>query len=222
MKSILFYNLLFVFFITELNAQITTDSLKLKASNNQNPNKWNEKLFEKDKEWLKNSNSKPLNSLAFPVEKYEYYVFNKPYNFNIERNTFSGISFGENIGGKEGKFNFKYEINLIFYTRTKSYQIEGDVSSRNYPYLTIQGSLDLAHKFDFVGTKSPDETGFLIINMKTFDLRFGKTILIFPNSDNSFYYLQLEENPNSNDEFDNYLKRLGSNSEIKEMIKLVK
>ncbi len=81
-------------------AQTAIESLEMKVINNQNPEKWNMELFEKDKKWLKDDDSKPMHSLAFPVETYEFYVFNSPFNFQIAQAHFSGISFGENIGGK--------------------------------------------------------------------------------------------------------------------------
>jgi hypothetical protein len=197
------------------------NNLETKAQHNQIPEKWNMELFNNDKKWLKDSNSKPMNSLAFPVEKYEYYVFNNPFNFQVDKSHFSGISFGENVGGKDDKFIFKHELTLIFYTKEKDYQINGDVSSRNFPYLTIQGQLKLNNVYDFIGVKSPEESGYLIVNLKSFDLRFGQTIIIFPNKDNSFYYLQSNEKPKTEEEFNEYLTRLKTDNKIIEMIKLV-
>ena len=202
------------------NAQTVLDTLKAKATNNQNPEKWNNELFENDKKWLKESKSKPLKSLAFPIEKYDYYVFNIPFNFKIGNENFSGITFGENIGGKENKFILKPELTLIFYTRDKEIQINGDVSSRNYPYLTVQGQVEVINQFDFVGVKSPEDSGYLIVNLKSFDLRFGETIIIFPNKDNTFYYLQLEEKPSLNESTETFIERIKMNKHITEMIKL--
>ncbi len=208
--------------ITNLScrSQITVDSLKVKSENNQKPDKWNTELFENDKKWLKNSRSKPMHSLAFPVETYDYYVFNRQFNFQVDQAHFSGISFGENTGGKEGKFIFKHELTLIFYTENKNLQINGDVSSRNYPYLTIQGQLELNNTYDFIGIKSPENSGYLIVNLKSFDLRFGQSIMIFPNKDNSFYYLQSKEKPKKGEQFEEYLARIKKDKRILDMIKL--
>lgn len=212
-----------IFLATNLScvAQTTIDSLMAKSINNQNPEKWNTELFENDKKWLINSKSKPMHSSAFPVETYEYYVFSKPFNFQINEAHFSGISFGENTGGKENKFIFKHEITLIFYTEESNYQINGDVSSRNFPYLTIQGQLQLESIYDFIGIKNPDNSGYLIVNLKSFDLRFGQTILIFPNKDNSFYYLQSKEKSIEGEKFEKYLTRIKKDKRILDMIKLV-
>lgn len=201
--------------------QSLMDTLENKMKNNQTPEKWNVELFENDKKRLKDKTSGPLNTLAFPVEKYEYYVFNKPFNIEIADAHFSGISFGENTGGKENKFIFKHEITLIFYTGNKDHQLNGEVSSRNYPYLTIQGEVQLNNRYDYVGVKSPDGTGYLLVNLKSFDLRLGQTIIIFPNQDNSFYYLQSGEKPLSDEGFADFISKLKEDKRILEMISLV-
>ena len=203
------------------SGQSIIDSLESKAKNNQVPERWNMELFNNDKRWLKEIDSKPINSLAFPVEKYEYYVFNKSFNFEIDNEHFSGISFGENTGGKEDKFIFKHELTIIFYTGANDYQVNGEVSSRNFPYLTIQGQLELNNIYDFVGVKSPENAGYLIVNLKSFDLRFGQTVIIFPNDDNSFFYLQSEEKPSAGEDFNEFLNRIKSDNRITEMIKKI-
>ncbi len=202
------------------NAQTILDTLKTKAANNQNPEKWNKELFENEKKWLKGNKSKPLKALAFPVEKYDYYVFNNHFNFTIENENFSGITFGENIGGKENKFILKPELTLIFYTRDKQIQLNGDVSSRNYPYLTVQGQVEILNQFVYVGIKSPENSGYLIVNLKSFDLRFGETVIIFPNKDNSFYYLQLDEKPSVNEKSEKFIERIKKDKRISEMAEL--
>ena len=196
------------------------DTLETKSENNQIPEKWNMKLFENDKKWFKDKNTEPLSSLAFPVAEYEYYVFNKLFNFKIADAHFSGISVGENTGGKVDKFIFKHEITLIFYTGNQDYQINGDVSSRNYPYLTVQGELQLNNLYDYVGVKSPEGTGYLLVNLKSFDLRFGQTVIIFPNGDNSFYYLQSSEKPLSDEKFTDFLVKIKEDKRVLEMLEL--
>lgn len=197
------------------------DSLKTKAENNQLPERWNRKLFEDDKKSLGGKKSEPLNESAFPVEKYEYYNFSTDLYFKIGDAHFSGISFGENTGGKESKRVFKHEITLIFYTGSKDYQFNSKVSSRNAPYLTVQGQVNLNNLYEYVGIKSPEDAGYLIVNLKAFDLRFGQTIIIFPNQDNSFYYLQLTEEPAIGQKMEDFAAKLKTNTRIQEMLKLV-
>ena len=200
--------------------QTILDTLKSKAENNQIPEKWNNDLFLKDLEWLKNNESKPLKSLAFPVEKYDTYVFTQPFSFKIQDSNFAGISTGENIGGRENKMKFRHDLCLIFFTKDTLLTIDkADVSSRNSPYITFQGTLKLKTQFDFVSVKSPDDKGFLLVSTKVFDLQFGQTIVIFPNENDSFYYLQLIDKPFLNENFNNFISRLQSNDKIRAMLK---
>lgn len=210
-------------FTLKVQSQTLLDTLETKAKNNQIPDKWNMKLFDFFKKEVESAEPKPMHNSAFPVEKYDYSVFSNPFNFKINEHIFSGISFGENISEKTGKkFDFKYEVTLIFYTGSKTYIVDHNISSRNYPYLTMQGTLNLNNIYDFVCVKSPDDSGFMIVNLKAFDLRFGQTIIIFPNSDNSFHYLQFKENPKSNEDFNNFLNTIKSNPKMLEMIKIIK
>ena len=203
-------------------SQTIVDSLRTKAENNQNPNKWNQDLFLEDLEWLKNNNSTPLKSLTFPVERYDTYVFSKPFNFKIDNFNFSGISIGENIGGKEDKMTFRHDICLVFFTKDTIKTIDKvDVNSRNSPYITFQGTVKLKQQFDFVGVKSPNEKGFLMVSMKAFDLQFGQTIIIFPNENGSFYYVQVMEKPILNENYDKFVERLKANNRIIEMLAYV-
>jgi hypothetical protein len=222
MKNLLLISIIFITFKATSFGQTMTDTLRAKAVNNQIPEKWNNDLFTKDLEWFKNNESKPMKLLAFPVETYETYVFTKPFNFKIQNSNFTGISTGENIGGKEGKMKFRHDLCLIFFTKDKLIDIDqAEVSSRNSPYLTFQGSLKLNEQFDFVGIKSPDDKGFLIVSMKSFDLQFGQTIIIFPNENGSFYYLQLMEKPILNEDFDNFVNRIKSNDKVNSMLNYI-
>jgi hypothetical protein len=219
MKKIILILALILALKNESFCQTIIDSLKIKAENNQNPSKWNQDLFLKDLQWLKNNNSKPLKSLAFPVEKYDTYDFTKAFNFKIDNFNFSGISIGENIGGKQDKMIFRHDFCLVFFTKDTEETIDKvDVNSRNSPYLTFQGTFKLKEQFDFVGVKSPDEKGFAMVSMKAFDLQFGQTIIIFPNENGSFYYVQVKEKPILNEDYKNFVERLKANNKLIEML----
>ncbi len=71
-----------------------------------------------------------------------------------------------------------------------------------------------------MGIKSPENSGYLIVNLKSFDLRFGETVIIFPNKDNSFYYLQLDEKPSVNEKSEKFIERIKKDKRISEMAEL--
>ncbi|MGC1631932.1 MAG: hypothetical protein WA749_07440, partial [Gelidibacter sp.] len=58
----------------------------------------------------------------------------------------------------------------------------------------------------------------LIVNLKSFDLRFGQTIIIFPNDDNSFIYLQSIEKPIMEEDFNDFINRVKNDNRIMKMI----
>ncbi|MEZ4981009.1 MAG: hypothetical protein R2769_05370 [Saprospiraceae bacterium] len=46
--------------------------------------------------------------------------------------------------------------------------------------------------------------------MKLFDLRFGETIMIFPQKDQSFHYLQMNESPDNYNSIDAFIKSVSN------------
>jgi hypothetical protein len=114
---------------------------------------------------------------------------------------------------------FRHDFCLVFFTKDTEETIDKvDVNSRNSPYLTFQGTFKLKEQFDFVGVKSPDEKGFAMVSMKAFDLQFGQTIIIFPNENGSFYYVQVKEKPILNEDYNNFVERLKANNKLIEML----
>ncbi len=203
--------------------QNSIDSLRIKVANNQNPEKWNKELFNYDKESKNIDSNEPMKWVAYPVEDYDYYVFSSPISFKIDSSFFSGVTFGKNNGTEENPFVFDHKLTLFFYTGDSIYDIKNHVISRNAPYLTVEGSIKLNQNYEFIGSKGPDNTGTLFIGVKTFDLRFGQTIVIFPTAENSFYYLQLEDEiKGETTDYGTFLEILKTNPKIIEMLALVR
>lgn len=217
--------MLFTFLGLVCYAQDITELLTAKTYANQSMMEWDTLLFTKDLEKSPNSSVGPFTVLAFPVQRYKYAVFSKPFQFDAYGHTFFGISFGENSNDI-----FSYGFTVIFYINDQIPDVNSLVMSRNAPYLTAQGELDIrTNKFQFFGIKSPDHMGFVTVNLKTFDLRFGETIIIFPYKDNSFVYLQLSHSPATIEGMENfiedqlvtYVESVKSEGKIKEMINYI-
>ncbi|WP_297798570.1 hypothetical protein [uncultured Eudoraea sp.] len=201
-------------------SQYDYDSLSIKAINNQNPELWDYGRFEEDKKIASKYKTEPLSTVAFPLEDYSFGVFSRLFEFKIGPNQFSGISFGENKENKNGEYVKRNYTTLIFFSEDSIISIAHEVSSRNNPYVTFQGSAKANTKYDFVGIKSPDNFGFLMISMKAFDLRFGSTILIFPRTDNSFFYLQLNDSPKDEENLESFVNRIKNSKKIGQMLEL--
>ena len=130
-------------------------------------------------------NSYPLNKSPFPVAEYDYAVSSIPFSIELDSIVFKGVRIGEYENPESERIIDK--LTLLILTNDRNSEETTLVDSRNHPYLTAQGIFKVTNnEFDWVFSASPDGFSTLIINMKLFDLRFGKTIIIYPQSDNSF------------------------------------
>lgn len=209
---------------TESNVQVLNENkwnlqkLKDKAIQHHDSSKWGKKLFNQDIEnynrFTEIFNSYPINKSPFPVAKYDYAVSSIPFTIKKDTLIFKGVRIGEYENPESEKVNDK--LTLLILTNDKDSEENTLVESRNYPYLTAQGIFKLTNNdFDWVFSASPDGYSILLINMKLFDLRFGETIIIYPQLDKSFLYDQLEESPNNYENFEDFKKVILKNLKFK-------
>lgn len=145
----------------------------------------------------------PLNNYAFPVADYDYAVYSKPFTIEYGSYIFKGIQVGEYINPDSDSIVTK--MTLIILTNENQVEPETFVSSRNFPYLTAEGTFNLPmQNFDWVFQATPDGYSSLFFSMKLFDLRFGQTIVIYPKKDKSFLYEQFEVTPDHYSKFEDY------------------
>ena len=209
---------------TNSNVQISNENnwniqrLKDRAIQHLDSSKWDKELLIQDIEtYNKYSdifNSYPLNKSPFPVAKYDYAVSNIPFTVEKDSLIFKGVKIGEYENPESEKVIDK--LTLLILTNDKDSEENTLVESRNYPYLTAQGIFKVSNNdFDWVFSASPDGYSTLLINMKLFDLRFGETIIIYPQMDKSFLYDQLEESPNNYENFEDFKKVILNNLKSK-------
>ena len=96
----------------------------------------------------------------------------------------------------------------------KKYSHTGvSISSRNHPHYIGQGFVKTkSNEIDFVAFITADENSYAIVNMRLFDLRIGRIILIAPQKDGTLRSLQLESQIMSSDEMNNCIKDLLTNN----------
>ena len=83
------------------------------------------------------------------------------------------------------------------------------ISSRNHPHYVGQGYIKTkSNKIDFVAFITADRNEYALVNMRLFDLRIGRMILIAPKKDGTFRSLQLATTIMSSDEMDSYVRDL--------------
>ncbi|MFI1771957.1 hypothetical protein [Thalassobellus citreus] len=195
--------------------------LNNRAVQNLDSTKWDSKLFKQDittydkySEIFKNY---PLNKSPFPVAEYDYAVSSIPFTIEIEEIVFKGVRIGEYENPESEKIIDK--LTLLVLTNDKDAEETTLVDSRNYPYLTAQGIFKVINnEFDWVFSASPDGFSTLLLNMKLFDLRFGETIIIYPQKDESFFYEQIKDSPNNYGNFEDFQKSIIANPKVKKQL----
>ena len=183
--------------------------------------KWDKELFYQDIEtYIKYSeifNSYPLNKSPFPVAEYDYAVSSIPFSIELDSTIFKGVRIGEYENPESEEIIDK--LTLLILTNDRNSEETTLVDSRNYPYLTAQGIFKVANnEFDWVFSASPDGFSTLIINMKLFDLRFGETVIIYPQSDKSFLYEQIKDSPNNYGNFEDFKKSVMNNPKVEKQL----
>lgn len=194
------------------------EKLSARADQHLDTSKWDIALFNQDIEtYYKYSEifqSYPLNKSPFPVAEYDYAVSSIPFSIEMDSTVFKGVRIGEYENPESDKVIDK--LTLLILTNDKDAEATTFVDSRNYPYLTAQGIFKVINnEFDWVFSASPDGYAVLIINMKLFDLRFGETIIIYPQTDQSFLYEQIKDSPNNYGNFDDFKKSILNNPKVK-------
>lgn len=181
--------------------------LQTRADQHLDSSKWDSSLFRQDIETYEKYAdvflSYPLNKSPFPVAEYDYAVSSLPFTIKIDQSILKGVSIGEYENPESEKIIDR--LTLMILTNDEDAEETTLVESRNYPYLTAQGIFKTAdNEFDWVFAYSPDGYSTLLLNMKLFDLRFGETIIIYPQKDKSFLYDQINDSPNHYENFEDF------------------
>ncbi len=198
-----------------------TESLNKKAAEQLDSTKWDVSLFKQDIETYEKYTavfqSYPLNKSPFPIATYEYAVTYIPFTLKIDEHIFKGVKVGE--CEDFDCENIAFKLTLLVLTNDINSEENTLVDSRNFPYLTAQGIFEVKNnEFDWVFSASPDGFSTLMLNMKLFDLRFGETIIIYPQKDKSFLYEQIKDSPNNYENFEEFKKKIIDNLKVKNQL----
>jgi hypothetical protein len=206
------------------NADIPTgqpwnvSKLKERAMANLDSSQWNQTLFKQDIEthftYAEAFEEYPLNNYPFPVSDYDYAVYSNPFTIKADSLIYKGIQVGEYKNADSDSIITK--LTLIVLTNDEKVEPESFVDSRNFPYLTAEGNFRLENQtFEWVLQATPDGFSSLFFSMKLFDLRFGQTIIIYPQKDNSFLYDQIDDSPDNYSNFEDFTKGIKKNKWLK-------
>ncbi len=205
-------------------------NLKKEKAHNQNRNDsttWSLKTWKADTQNVA-LRGQPITDGVYPVPKYE-----------LTDPTFDGLGNSGNWKGFEvkGKKIIHHSLyvtrnavnktfindkpNAVFFTiavLTDSIDLKGythtdvSVTSRNHPHYAGQGFVKTkTNKVDFISFITADRNAYAIVNMRLFDLRIGRLVLIAPQKDGTLRSLQMNSPIMSSKEMDEYLEKVMSN-----------
>lgn len=205
---------------TEVN-KWNIEKLSIRANEHLDSTKWDLKILNQDIETYNKYSeifqSYPLNKSPFPVAEYDYAVSSIPFVIEMDSTVFKGVRIGEYENPESEKTIDK--LTLLILTNDKDAEENTLVDSRNYPYLTAQGIFKVKNnEFDWVFSASPDGFSTLLLNMKLFDLRFGETVIIYPQLDKSFIYEQIKDSPNNYENFEEFTSNIFQNHKVKNQL----
>ena len=106
-------------------------------------------------------------------------------------------------------------VNILSLTDDSSLSNPAIVSSRNHPNYLAEGTINCKnYKVDWITIYTADRNSYAVINMRFFDLKFGRTILVTPQKNKSVRFLQIETELLSNENLDAYIENLKNDKKV--------
>ncbi|BDS11077.1 hypothetical protein [Aureispira anguillae] len=113
------------------------------------------------------------------------------------------------VQDKENEIFFHIVVLTDFVDTVEYSHHKGDVISRNHPDYICEGFFKTQKtKIDYTAFITADRHSYAIVNMRLFDLKDGKTILIAPQKDQTLRSMQIKSPDLSNKEIDQYTNEL--------------
>ena len=213
----------------------TNDLEKQFLKNRQDSITWDKELFQRDMtDSLSNSKGRPFPHGAFPVPAYDlagkfryhgagaganfknYHDKTLVYSFFYAGKTEQSKSF---LGGKENEVFFMFVMLTDFIDTVNYSNASAYILSRNNPDVTCEGYFKTrSDEIDYTAFLTAARDEYAIVNMRLFNLKFGRLILIAPQKDRSLRSLQLMMPILSNTEIDDYLNRTLKQKDVMEFL----
>lgn len=207
--------------------------------NRQDSSTWDYEMLYRDIEDTKNTDYKPFKFGVFPVPKYNL----------LGKDTFKGIGVGSTYRKIENSNNNVYctffavnknelikqyipndkknevffiimvltdiEIDTVNYSHSKNQMI-----SRNNPDYIGQGFVKTKNgEVDYMAFLTADRNEYAIVNMRLFNLKYGRIVLIAPQKDNTIRSLQLKsEQVLSIDDVESYIDDVLKQKNVKSFL----
>ena len=109
--------------------------------------------------------------------------------FSVKRNSLNKVELE-----KRNDEVFFTIITLVDTIDSQNFNLTGSIiSSRNHPNYIGEGFIKTKdNHVDYVAFKTIESNSYAVINMSLFDLSFGNTVLVAPQKDKSFRFLQVD------------------------------
>lgn len=192
--------------------------------------KWDYEMFNNDLIYVEEKTMNPIEFGVFPVAKYDLLGENsfkglgsignskKVKNKNL---IYSAFYIKKNELNKDILIEKKNNVffNIIILTDTldiKNYNLKSSmVISRNHPNYIGQGFVKTKFsKIDYTSFITIEGDSYAIVNMRLFNLKYGKTILIAPQKDKSMRSFQINMPIIESNELESYINNLLLKPEI--------
>ncbi len=194
--------LLFVFAATSCFSQKSPfvwdyRTAKAHAKAQMDSTQWNMKMFQSEGA-VDTTHSFPIQIGTFPVAYYKSPGNGSaPLEFIINGKKLSGqavfVFKGEQNSSLFKSENRITEVPFIILTTHASDIGPSWVTSRNHPNYLAEGRIPIKSiTIDWLSMQLADRTAYAIVNMRLFDLRFGRLVIVAPQPDNTLRFLQVE------------------------------
>ena len=211
------------------NLSWTSEDAKMFNLSQFDESKWDTKILESELSYVDNEpwlTQPPIEHLTFPVAKYgpgfQGYG-TKEIAMEIEDKIIKGGTFA--VATNQYSIEPKYDpnrSNIIFFNilvltdKPESENSALNVSSRNYPHHTCQGTRKTSiGNVDWVAMHLATGTKFALVSTKYFNLEFGQTILVAPQKDGSLRFKQIKLPSISMDEINDEISNLSERADIR-------
>jgi hypothetical protein len=181
------------------------DQERAHVKRREDPSTWDKRLFDIDRKEAKENPGRPFVVGAFPVPRYDLagkgsfgglgVMGNMEYPWHDHY--VAGDCFFAVRGPVNEKFIGDRQDQAFFHILVLSEKKDAFggslILSRNHPHAMGQGIIKTAKaEIDYVAFQTADRNAYAIVNMRLFDLRAGRVILIAPQKDGTLRSLQVE------------------------------
>jgi hypothetical protein len=181
------------------------DQEKAHVKRREDPATWDKRLLDMDRKDAKDDAGRPFVVGAFPVPRYDlagkgaYGGFGAMGNIDYpwHDHYVAGAAFSVNRSSVNEAFIGAREDEVFFHILVLSDKKESFagslVSSRNLPDAMGQGVIKTSKsEIEFLAFQTADRNAYAIVNMRLFDLRAGRVVIIASRKDGTLRSMQVE------------------------------